>query len=103
MSNHTSPTSENNPRAPTIRGLAKLLNAVGNRLFAANDEEAAQHGWQITSRQGGLARSYRDPRFDLLATCHRCGGSGQATRELCSACDGRGRVRRTESWNGARP
>lgn len=65
MCNHTSPTSENNPRGPTNGWLARLLQAAGERLFAGQDQEAAEHGWQITRRQYGLGRSYRDPRFDL--------------------------------------
>jgi hypothetical protein len=45
------------------------LRRIGDQLFAAQDARARQRGWQITRQQGGLGRVYRDPRFDLLATC----------------------------------
>jgi hypothetical protein len=35
-------------------------------LFAKADAEARWHGWQITERFRGLARTYRDPRFATL-------------------------------------
>ena len=46
--------------------LASLPHRVGARLFAMNDMEAGWRGWEVTELRGGLARSYRDPRFDLL-------------------------------------
>ena len=64
MKNNTTANSEHKARGPTARWLARFLTAVGERLFAADDQTAAQHGWQITARQGGAGRSYRDPRFD---------------------------------------
>jgi hypothetical protein len=33
-------------------------------LFEENDAEAHWRGWQIIKLRGGLARRYRDPRFD---------------------------------------
>jgi len=46
--------------------LAGIPRRAGNRLFAKNDEEAGWRGWQVTELAGGLARQYRDPRFDTL-------------------------------------
>ena len=44
--------------------LTDLPRRLGNSLFAGNDEEARWRGWQITELAAGLARQYRDPRFD---------------------------------------
>jgi hypothetical protein len=60
--------------ADTVRGASTLAAAwliglprrAGRRLFAMNDREAGWRGWQVTELRGGLARSYRDRRFDLL-------------------------------------
>ncbi len=49
-----------------VAWLAGLPRRTGRRLFAGNDEEARWHGWQVTELAGGLARQYRDPRFDTL-------------------------------------
>ena len=46
--------------------LASLPHRVGARLFAMNDREAGWRGWEVTELRRGLARSYHDPRFDLL-------------------------------------
>jgi hypothetical protein len=50
--------------------LASLPRRLGARLFAMNDTEAGWRGWEITELRCGLARSYRDPRFDLLRALH---------------------------------
>jgi len=102
VSNHTSLTSENNPRGRTDSWLTTLIGAVGSSLFAAHDQQAAQNGWQITHRQGGLGRSYRDPRFDTLIVCPRCDGSGTGGRDPCGrdpcgGCGGTGRTTRAAS------
>jgi hypothetical protein len=47
--------------------LAGLPRRAGNRLFARNDAEARWRGWQVTELAGGLARQYRDPRFDSVS------------------------------------
>jgi hypothetical protein len=52
------------PLARVTGRLARLIKTVGDRLFRDADTRASQHGWQITARRGGLARTYRDPRFD---------------------------------------
>ena len=55
------------PLARVTGRLARLIETVGDRLFRDADVRASQHGWQITTRRGGLARTYRDPRFDRLS------------------------------------
>ena len=55
----------------TLAGwLASLPHRVGARLFAMNDAEAGWRGWDVTRQYGGLGRSYRDSRFDLLRALH---------------------------------
>ncbi len=49
-----------------VAWLIGLPRRAGRRLFAINDAEAGWHHWQVTELRGGLARGYRDPRFDLL-------------------------------------
>jgi hypothetical protein len=46
--------------------LADVPHRIGAKLFATNDAEAHWHGWDVTELHAGLARSYRDPRFDAL-------------------------------------
>src|SRR5579862_8445892 len=80
--------------------LSRLLDAVGGWLYWADDRNAIQYGWQITSRHGGLSRSCRDPRFDTLHACCRCNGSGGRDDAPCAPCGGTGRVTRAASPEG---
>jgi hypothetical protein len=75
-----------------------ISRKIGDRVFAANDEEARWHGWEIIPRHAGLSRRYRDPRFDTLIECPECLGSGTSTRNgavrtPCPACAATGRLR----------
>jgi hypothetical protein len=73
--------------------LALLIRRVGDRLFQAEDARGGQHGWQITARHGGLARTYRDPRFDRFRLCAVCGGTGIGLDDqACGHCGGTGRI-----------
>jgi hypothetical protein len=73
--------------------LALLIRAAGDRLFQAGDARARQSGWQITARHGGLARTYRDPRFDRFRSCPACRGTGTGPAEKpCDDCRGIGRI-----------
>jgi hypothetical protein len=76
--------------------LAALPRRLGDRLFAMNDAEAYWHSWQITSTHGGLGRRYQDPRFDALAECPKCHGSGLTADQPCPPCQGTGRIIRGE-------
>ena len=53
--------------ALAVSWLIGLPRRAGYRLFARNDAEARWRGWQVTELAGGLARQYRDRRFDNLA------------------------------------
>jgi hypothetical protein len=72
--------------------LAGLPRRLGDRLFAADDTEAYQWGWQITRMHGGLGRRYRDPLFDSLAECPKCQGAGINADVPCVPCLGTGRI-----------
>lgn len=79
--------------------LALLIRRAGNRLFQAEDARARQYSWQITARRGGLARTYRDPRFDLLCSCAACGSTGTGpSGQSCGQCDGTGPTTLTQRW-----
>jgi hypothetical protein len=90
----TNITSEHNPLGRASSWLARLMQAAGDRLFTAADEEALRHGWQITRTRGGLGRRYRDPRFDSLAACPRCDAGDAIDRELCDSCASTARTTR---------
>ena len=72
--------------------LAAIPRRLGDRLFVMNDTEAYWRGWQITKTHGGLARRYRDPRFDTLAECPKCHGAGGRADLPCVPCLGTGRI-----------
>jgi hypothetical protein len=72
--------------------LAAIPRRLGDRLFVMNDIYAYWHGWQITKTHGGLARRYRDPRFDTLAECPKCHGAGVTADLPCAPCLGTGRI-----------
>ena len=73
--------------------LVRLVRAACDRLFQAEDIRASQNGWQITARRGGLARTYRDPRFDRFRSCPVCRGTGTGPTERdCDRCGGTGRI-----------
>ncbi len=78
--------------------LARLIRTAGDRLFQAEDARARQYGWQITARRGGLARTYRDPRFDRFRSCPACRGTGiSSAEEPCDRCGGTGRITVSQS------
>lgn len=59
----------------TLAGFLHFLDAIprtaGLRIFAVNDAEAAWHGWRTTELRGGLARRYRDHRFEQRTASYR--------------------------------
>jgi hypothetical protein len=78
-----------------LSSLAALPRRLGDRLLAMNDAEAYWRSWQITSTHGGLGRRYHDPRFDVLAGCPKCQGSGLTADQPCPPCPpcrGTGRI-----------
>jgi hypothetical protein len=72
--------------------LAAIPRRLGDRLFVMNDTEAYWRGWQIAKTHGGLARRYRDLRFDTLAECPKCHGAGSPADLPCGPCLGTGRI-----------
>ena len=94
----TQPSPARSGRILTIIGrvllswLAAIPRRLGDRLFVMNDTEAYWRGWQITKTHGGLARRYRDPRFDTLAECPKCHGAGLTADLPCPPCLGTGRI-----------
>lgn len=92
MINISSLISGDKASTPLVTWLSRLLDNIGHRLHADGDTEARQHGWQITQSHGRLARHYRDPRFDFLARCPACAGTGRPDGTRCEPCDGTGRV-----------
>jgi len=81
--------------ANVLRWLREQVERAGAALFAEPDAQAARNGWTVTRRWGGLARTYRDPRFDQFSRCPDCGGSGNHGRRAngpCAECRGTGRV-----------
>lgn len=79
-------------------GVADWLRRLGERLFAAEDDRARNRGWQVQRIQGGLGRTYRDPRYDRRTICPACGGTGSdpdfGEVQWCVACRGVGVVTR---------
>jgi hypothetical protein len=73
--------------------LVRCLETAENSLSRENDAFAREHGWRIEGGHRGLRRRYRDPRFDRLAECPKCYGTGSsADHEPCLSCSGSGRV-----------
>lgn len=81
------------PLAGVTGRLARLIRTVGDRLFRDADTRASEYGWLITTRRGGLARTYRDPRFDRFRRCPVCRGTGiRHADQACQQCAGTGRI-----------
>lgn len=73
----------------------EAIHRIGCLLYARPDAKAARQGWTVLERWGGLARTYRDPRFDQFRRCHRCNGTGinnHARSGSCFLCWGTGRL-----------
>jgi hypothetical protein len=68
------PRAARSPVASITAWLAGIRQRIGTRLFLATDEEAHWRGWRITERRGGLARGYRDARFEPHRQQWRAGG-----------------------------
>jgi hypothetical protein len=67
--------------------MSYCLAQAGDLVFATSDAEASWHAWDIERRDAGLARAYRDPRFDTLVPCPRCHSvSTVADGSICRPC-----------------
>ena len=91
MQDHTT----NSVGGKTHRDLRlRALRAIGSKIFAAEDLQACDLGWEITRSRCGLRRSYRDPRFNYLTACTACDGKGcDSSGVTCIDCDGAGRIK----------
>ena len=67
-----------------LNWLAAIPRRLGDRLFVTNDTEAYWRDWQITKTRGGLARRYRDPRFDTAGRVPEVPGA-RASPRTCRA------------------
>lgn len=82
------------------RSASTWRRKLGDRLFAAHDAQAHIIGWQVTPLHGGLGRKYRDPRFDSLAECPKCMGTGGRPEAACQPCSETGRITLRPSHEG---
>ena len=80
------------PCAGAKRLLQRVLEALDRKIFLSVDLDATARGWHVR-RTRPLSRSYRDPRWDLVARCADCDGSGVVGALACGPCKGTGVVR----------
>jgi len=79
-------------RAKAKRLLQRVLDALDRRIFLSVDLDATARGWHV-HRTRAFRRSYRNPRWDLVARCADCDGSGVVGASACAPCAGTGVVR----------
>lgn len=84
-------------RTPSSSVLTRISDAIrraADVVHARSDRRAVGRGWEVTvTGRRGIRRSYRDPRFDTLASCPRCGGEGRTPAGgECARCYGTGRI-----------
>jgi hypothetical protein len=93
VSHQARSTNDHTPAPGLWARLWIWMRLLLDRLFAPDDVWAIQHGWEIERGRLGLSRTYRDPRFDTLASCGACHGRGwvQPGRP-CLTCGGTGCV-----------
>jgi hypothetical protein len=72
--------------------ILELARKIGESAHREADDYARERGWTTTRTHAGLGRVYRDPRFDALAACNSCAGSGVREDAPCSRCAGTGRI-----------
>ena len=93
MPHRTTHTNLNKPFNQPFTRIRLGLLSLTQRLFAASDSTARQHGWDVNFFRRGFGRQYRDPRFDTLASCGNCRGYGvMPTGNTCERCNGYGRI-----------
>jgi DnaJ-class molecular chaperone len=88
-------THENSikPHSRPLTWAEAVFQNLTTRLFSNDDATARQHGWQVTPTRHGLGRRYRDPRFDTIAACNGCSGTGaDPGGAQCRNCSGGGRI-----------
>jgi hypothetical protein len=81
---------ESTPRSSTLTRIARTVEATARVLFARSDTRARSAGWDVTvTGRWGTSRTYHDPRYDRLARCPACAGTG------CPRCHDTGRIHTT--------
>ena len=73
--------------------VARKLDALDHVAYRTPDLDATARGWEVR-RHKRFHRTYRDPRWDLIAVCPTCQGSGSVGTAACSECGGACTVRR---------
>lgn len=71
--------------------LARLRDAVEQKVFREPDLYALVRGWEIHHRP--FHRTFRDPRWNLVSECPACAGTGEVDEQHCSGCRGVGTIR----------
>jgi hypothetical protein len=87
-----------NASALAAAWLIGLPRRAGRRLFAMNDAEAGWRRWQVTEALGGLARQYRDVRWDALAA-----DPGLRRDTIGEDADPSKTARPVDGWDDVRP
>lgn len=99
---NTEPLESRRARQVSPSRVRRWVLRFGQRLFAESDARARRQGWQVTVERRGLARCYRDRRFDRFVRCPRCEGDGWEADSYrrCSVYQGDGRVVRAALTGG---
>lgn len=93
MPNRTTLKNSIKPRNRPLTWGGAVFAGLTSRLFRNDDATARQYGWQVRPTRWGFVRQYRDPRFDTLAACISCSGTGaDPGGAQCRACAGSGRI-----------
>lgn len=74
--------------------IARLVTALLDRIWAADERHAAERGWTTTRSTSGLSIRVRDPRWASRHTCDGCSATGvePITGSTCHLCAGTGVV-----------
>lgn len=80
------------PPRPVRTHFARLVEAIEHVIFREPDLDAIARGWEV-QRHRRFARTYHDPRWNLVSECPTCHGSGTVGARTCPTCDGIGTIR----------
>lgn len=77
---------------PAATRFSRLRDRVARWIFREPDLDALARGWEV-HQPSPFRRVYRDPRWNSIAACADCGGTGLSGAHACGTCDGRGTLR----------
>jgi hypothetical protein len=77
------------PSRPAATWLTHIVDRIDQFAFREPDMRAIARGWQVR-RDRPFTRTYRDPRWDDVAACAVCQGSGTIVAGDCPDCAGVG-------------